>query len=173
MNLIPRLEAQKLTTSVWLEHTPDEHKFELIDGQALWGGEERDRLLMALIYNVGFKHLLTILPLESRLILHRIGQEGTFLDTQERRLYDRQEKAALDIATNLTAAKAEGKGISIMAQDSICKYLEVRLGVKSLALQEFIRTINDLDTLSRITNQIFIGTPLEEVTDLIQSEITK
>ena len=77
MNLIPRLEAQKLTTDVWLEHTPGENKLELIDGQALWGGEERDRLLMALLYNIGFKHLLTLLPVESREILYQLCQSET------------------------------------------------------------------------------------------------
>lgn len=74
MNLIPRMEAQKLTDSVWLDHTPGENKLELIDGQACWGGEERDRLLMALLYNIGFEHLLTILPVESRKILHQLCQ---------------------------------------------------------------------------------------------------
>lgn len=72
MNLIPRLEAQKLTFDVWSEHTPSENKLELDDGQALWGGDERDRLLMALLYNVGFKHLLAILPAESREILYQV-----------------------------------------------------------------------------------------------------
>ena len=75
MNLIPRLEAQKLTADSWLDHTPSENKLELDDGQACWGGEERDRLLLALLYNVGFEHLLTILPLESREILYQLCQE--------------------------------------------------------------------------------------------------
>lgn len=66
MNLIPRVESQKLTASIWETHTPSENKLELIDGEALWGGEERDRLLIALLYNVGLKHLVEILPSESK-----------------------------------------------------------------------------------------------------------
>ena len=77
MNLIPRLESQKLTVSIWETHTPPENKLELIEGEALWGGEERDRLLMALLYNVGLKHLLTILPPESKQILHQLCQGET------------------------------------------------------------------------------------------------
>ena len=49
MNLVTRIEAQKLTASVWLDHTPGENKLELIDGQSCWGGVARDRLLMALL----------------------------------------------------------------------------------------------------------------------------
>lgn len=43
MNLIPRVESQKLTASIWETHTPSENKLELIEGEALWGGAERDR----------------------------------------------------------------------------------------------------------------------------------
>ena len=77
MNLIPRLESQKLTVSIWETHTPPENKLELIEGEALWGGEERDRLLMALLYNVGLKHFVTILPPESKQILCQLCQLET------------------------------------------------------------------------------------------------
>ncbi len=77
MNLTPRIEPQRLTVSVWLDHTPGENKLELMDGEALYGGEERDKLLMALLYNIGFEHLLKILPLESKQLLTQLCQKGT------------------------------------------------------------------------------------------------
>ena len=57
--------------------------------------------------------------------------------------------------------KAEGKA------ETICQYLEVRFGAQSQALQERVRTITDLDVLSRITNRIFIVAHLDEATALI------
>lgn len=72
MKLVPQLEPQKLTYTIWEEHTPYENKLELIDGEALWGGEERDRFLMALVYNVGLKYLVAMLPDESKQLLCQI-----------------------------------------------------------------------------------------------------
>lgn len=110
-------------------------------------------------------------------------------DPQLRELYFDRRKAILDelaaveasklnaekakeegIAEGVVIGKAEGKseGKILMAQDAICQYLEAHLGVKSQALQENVHIITDLDSLSRIMNRIFIGTPLEEVTALIQ-----
>lgn len=59
---------------MWETHTPSENKLELIEGEALWGGAERDRLLMALLYNVGLKHLVEILPSESKQSLCQLCQ---------------------------------------------------------------------------------------------------
>lgn len=61
------------------------------------------------------------------------------------------------------------KGKILMAQDAICQYLAARLGVESQALQETVRTITDLDTLSWNMNQIFIVTTLDEATSLIHN----
>jgi hypothetical protein len=69
-----------MTVSVWLEHTPYENKLELIDRKTLCGSEERDRLLMALLYNVGFKHLFKILPLESLQILYQLCSVENMLE---------------------------------------------------------------------------------------------
>jgi predicted transposase/invertase (TIGR01784 family) len=87
-------------------------------------------------------------------------------NAQERRLYDMREKAIFSEATNLAAAEAKGKAEG-KAED-ICQYLEARLGAESQALQERVRTITDLDTLSRIINRIFMGTPVDEVMALIE-----
>ena len=90
-------------------------------------------------------------------------------NAQERRLYDMREKAIFSDATNLAAAETKGK--VIMAQDSICKYLEARLGVKSQVLQETVRAIMDLETLSRIMNRIYIVNHLDEATALVQDNL--
>ena len=83
-------------------------------------------------------------------------------DEKARMLYDAREAELRDKLTSMKSAEAKGeaKGRILMAQDAICQYLEARLGVKSQALQESVHTITELDTLSRIMNQIFIGTPL-------------
>jgi hypothetical protein len=90
-------------------------------------------------------------------------------NAQERRLYDMREKAIFSEATNLAAAKAEGK--VLMAQDAICQYLEARLGVESQVLQDSVHTITDLETLSRIMKRILIGSPLDEVMALIRDNL--
>lgn len=77
LNLIPKLKPQQLTYDTWQEHTPCENKLELIDGEALWDGEQRDRLLMALVYNVGLKHLVDILSDESKQALCQLCQGET------------------------------------------------------------------------------------------------
>ncbi|HZK84987.1 MAG TPA: hypothetical protein VFC58_09990 [Desulfosporosinus sp.] len=158
MNLIPRLDAQKLTTSAWYDHTPGENKLELIDGQACWGGVERDRLLMALLYNIGFEHLLAILPRESREILHHLCQEDTFLDAREKvtTLADPKVKIALDI---------------------LDRYLETSFGEESQSLRNTVRMITDLDTIERIIERILADNSIDEHIDnvkaLVQSEIAK
>lgn len=43
--LIPKRTSQKIAQRIWDEYTPNENKLELIDGDALWGGEQRDKML--------------------------------------------------------------------------------------------------------------------------------
>lgn len=61
--LIPGKEPQRLRYGIWSEYTPE--KLELIDGEALYGGEQRDRMLLMLVYNTGLEHLVNMLPKES------------------------------------------------------------------------------------------------------------
>ncbi|MHB8127317.1 MAG: Rpn family recombination-promoting nuclease/putative transposase [Desulfitobacteriaceae bacterium] len=90
-------------------------------------------------------------------------------DEKARMLYEAREAELRDQLTRIETAENKGvaKGKILMAQDAICQYLAARLGVESQALQETVRTITDLDTLSRIMNQIFIVTHLDEATSLI------
>jgi len=71
--LVPLKEAQKLDGETWDSHTSDEHKWELWDGIAFGSdGAERDRLAICLVYNMGLKHFLDILPQESKDILKEL-----------------------------------------------------------------------------------------------------
>lgn len=70
--LIPKLEPQKVNYAIWKEHTPYENKLELIEGECLWGGEERDNMTMMLIYNMGLKRFIQLLPNESADILRKL-----------------------------------------------------------------------------------------------------
>lgn len=71
-SLNPLKEGQKVNYAIWEEYTPYENKLELIDGEALRGGEERDRMLLMLIYNVGLDHLVKMLPDESIKLLKEL-----------------------------------------------------------------------------------------------------
>lgn len=53
-------------------HTSCEHKWEYYNGLPFGNPGERDRVLMGLLYSMGFKHLLEILPQESRNDLSRL-----------------------------------------------------------------------------------------------------
>lgn len=74
--LAPKREPQSLTVDLWESYTPE--KLELIDGQALWGSKERMRMLLVLLYNVGWDELIRELPTDSieelRLALKQKGE---------------------------------------------------------------------------------------------------
>lgn len=72
-DLVPKLEQQELDGETWDIHTSGEHKWELWDGIAFDPvGEERDRLAICLVYNMGLRHFLEILPAESKGILKEL-----------------------------------------------------------------------------------------------------
>ena len=98
-------------------------------------------------------------------------------DPQLRELYFDRRKAILDelaaiAASKLNAERArtegEARGKAEGKAETICQYLEVRFGSESQALQERVRTITDLDVLSRITNKVFVVAHLDEATALVQ-----
>ena len=64
--LIPKSEPQKMTLKEWDTHTSSEHKWEFYDGVPFADCEERDRVMLGLIYSSGLKHLLEILPSKSK-----------------------------------------------------------------------------------------------------------
>jgi hypothetical protein len=64
-----------------------------------------------------------------------------------------------------TRARIAGK--AEMAQDSICKYLEVRFDTASLGLQQRVRSITDLDELNRIMNSIYTAGTIDDAQAII------
>lgn len=63
--LLPRIEGQVMNAIEWNTHTSADHKFEYID-VPFNEVRERDRVMLGLIYTAGLKHLLEILPPQSR-----------------------------------------------------------------------------------------------------------
>lgn len=70
--LVAQRKPQKLTSGEWLQRTSEEYKWELIDGMAFGSDIERDRLILALIYNIGLERLVQLLPKESIQILREL-----------------------------------------------------------------------------------------------------
>ena len=73
--LVPLAEPQRLTCEQWAQYTPYENKLELFDGQALADLRERENMIIALVYNIGLKHFVKILPQESKAILKELINE--------------------------------------------------------------------------------------------------
>lgn len=69
-NWYPEEHPQRVNYKIWSEYTPE--KLELMDGEALWGGEQRDNMLMLLAFNTGLEHFIDMLPAESAEILKDI-----------------------------------------------------------------------------------------------------
>ncbi|MDR3586490.1 MAG: Rpn family recombination-promoting nuclease/putative transposase [Desulfosporosinus sp.] len=91
-------------------------------------------------------------------------------DEKSRMLYDAREAELRDQLTRIKSAEIKGRaeGKAEGKAETICQYLEANFGIESQALQETVRTIADLDTLSRITSRIFKVSHLDEATALIQ-----
>ena len=70
--LIPKSEPQEMTSQEWDTHTSNEHKWEFFSGVPFGDCNQRDRVLLGLIYSAGLKHLLEILSSESKDALKQI-----------------------------------------------------------------------------------------------------
>ncbi|CDX00629.1 Hypothetical protein DPCES_0742 [Desulfitobacterium hafniense] len=70
--LIPKTDPQKMNLQEWDTHTSAEHKWEYADGVPFIDADQRDRVMLGLIYSSGLKHLLEILPEESKKILKEL-----------------------------------------------------------------------------------------------------
>lgn len=64
--LTPKAESQEMTLQEWDTHTSNEHKWEYFNETPFGNPHERDRVMLGLIYSSGLKHLLDILPQESK-----------------------------------------------------------------------------------------------------------
>ncbi|HBW38523.1 hypothetical protein [Desulfosporosinus sp. BICA1-9] len=63
--LVPTAEPQTMSIEEWDTHTSAEHKWEY-DGTPFMNRHERDRVMLGLLFSAGLKHLLEILPTESK-----------------------------------------------------------------------------------------------------------
>ena len=63
--LIPKSEGGEMTFEEWETHIPYEGKWEYFNGYPFGNEDERDRILLGLLYTAGLSHLLDILPTES------------------------------------------------------------------------------------------------------------
>jgi len=102
--------------------------------------------------------------------------ENVSTDPQLRELYFNRRKAIIDQmaavkASELRAERAKAEGKVEGKAEAICQYLDVRFGVESQALQDTVRTMNDLDTLTRIMNRIFTSNSLDEAKSIIQGSL--
>ena len=99
--------------------------------------------------------------------------EEASADPKQRELYFDRKKAILDEfaaveASRLNVERAKAEGIAEGKAETICQYLEVRFGAESQPLQDTVRTITDLDALSRIISRIFVVSHLDEAKALIK-----
>lgn len=72
--LVPKIEGQEMDFWTWDTHTSPEGKWEF-DGTPFCSEGWRDRVLMGLLYSCGFRHLLDILPKESKEELFNLVEE--------------------------------------------------------------------------------------------------
>jgi len=73
--LIPKKEAQPITYKIYDEYTPGENKLELFRGEFLPFNNEREKMLMLCLFNMGIKEFISILPQESKEELFHLLQQ--------------------------------------------------------------------------------------------------
>jgi len=71
-DLIPRLERQEINYDNYYHFVPHELKIEVFDGDLFGTYRERKNFLMMLLYNVGLKEFVKMLPEESKRILKEL-----------------------------------------------------------------------------------------------------
>ena len=73
--IIPKKEAQPIKYKVFEEYTPYGNKLELLDGNFLPFNNEREKMLMLCLFNMGLQEFISILPQESKEeLLHLLQQ---------------------------------------------------------------------------------------------------
>ncbi len=78
--LVPKIEGRELTLQEWDTHTSSGHKWEYYNGSPFGQEDERDRVMLGLIYTAGLKHLLEILPDESRMELYKLVKQKSDME---------------------------------------------------------------------------------------------
>nr|WP_259548301.1 hypothetical protein [Heyndrickxia oleronia] len=73
--LIPKKEAQPINYKIYEEYTPGENKLEMVGGKFLPFNNEREKMLMLCLYNMGIKEFISILPQELKEELYHLLQQ--------------------------------------------------------------------------------------------------
>ncbi|MBO1513557.1 hypothetical protein [Metabacillus bambusae] len=74
--LIPKKEAQPINFEIYQGFTPGENKLELWSGVFLPFNNEREKMLLLCLFNMGLQKFVTILPQESKEeLLHLLKQD--------------------------------------------------------------------------------------------------
>lgn len=74
--LIPKKEAQPINYEIYEGFTPGENKLELLSGVFLPFNNEREKMLLLCLYNMGLQEFVTILPQESKEELFHLLQQN-------------------------------------------------------------------------------------------------
>lgn len=74
--LIPKKEAQPIDFRMYEEFTPGEYKLEMVNNVFLPFNNERQKMLMLCLFNMGLQEFVTILPQESKEELLHLLQQG-------------------------------------------------------------------------------------------------
>jgi len=74
--LIPKKEAQPINYKIYEGFTPGEYKLELWSGVFLPFNNEREKMLLLCLYNMGLQEFVTILPQESKEELFHLLQQN-------------------------------------------------------------------------------------------------
>lgn len=73
--LIPKKEAQLINYKMYEQYTPAENKLEFMDGVFLPFNDEREKMLMLCLFNMGLEELISVLPQESKEELYSLVQQ--------------------------------------------------------------------------------------------------
>lgn len=73
--LIPKKEAQAINYKIYEEYTPAENKLELMNGVFLPFNDERQKMIMLCLFNIGIQEFINLLPQESKEELFHLLQQ--------------------------------------------------------------------------------------------------
>lgn len=73
--LIPKKEAQQIDYKMYKKYTPAENKLELVDGFFLPFDNEKGKMLMLCLFNMGIREFINLLPQESKEELFHLLQQ--------------------------------------------------------------------------------------------------
>ncbi|WP_108671803.1 hypothetical protein [Peribacillus acanthi] len=74
--LIPKREAQPIDYKMYEEYTPVENKLEMVNNVFLPFNNEKQKMLVLCLFNMGIQEFISILPRESKVELFGLLQQN-------------------------------------------------------------------------------------------------